>query len=154
MKNLSKYIQESIFDIDNNIDKVEDEIIFRDWLNKFQNTSNFEKTYSDFLKDIIKRGGKHITSNTLKGNEIFCRCKINKPTDYYQWLITFYWPATSKYWKQASIAKAEKLGVRFTYPDKTLLDKSSICNRIEMEDIVSLPKIYLKLINLICERSK
>jgi hypothetical protein len=154
MKNLSKYIQESIFDIDDNIDKVEDEIIFRDWLNKFQNTSNFEKTYSDFLKDIIKRGGKHITSNTLKGDEIFCRCQINKPTDYYQWFITFYWPVTSKYWKQVSIGMAGKTGVRFTYPDKTLLDKSSICNRIGTEDIVSLPKIYLKLIDLICEGSK
>jgi hypothetical protein len=154
MKNLSKYIQESIFDIDDNIDKVEDEIIFRDWLNKFHNTSNFEKTYSDFLKDIIKRGGKHITSNTLKGDEIFCRCQINKPTDYYQWFITFYWPVTSKYWKQVSIGKAGKTGVRFVYPDKTLLDKSSICNRIGTEDIVSLPKIYLKLINLIYERSK
>jgi len=154
MKNLSKYIQESIFDIDDNIDKVEDEVIFRDWLNKFKNTSNFEKTYSDFLKDIIKRGGKHITSNTLKGDEIFCRCQINNPTDYYHWFITFYWPVTSKYWKQVSIGKAGKTGVRFTYPDKTLLDKSSICNRIGTEDIVSLPKIYLKLIDLICEGSK
>ena len=154
MKNLSKYIRESIFDIDNNIDKVEDEVIFKAWINKFENTSNFEKTYNDFLKDIIKRGGKHITSNSLKGGEIFCRCKINKPTDYYQWFITFYWPATSKYWKQVSIGHAGKVGIIFAYPDKTLLDKSSICNRIESEDIISLPKIYLKLINLICERSK
>ena len=154
MKNLSKYIWESIFDIDNNIDKVEDEVIFQEWINKFENTSNFEKTYNDFLKDIIKRGGKHITSNSLKGGEIFCRCKINKPTDYYQWFITFYWPATSKYWKQVSIGQAGKVGIIFAYPDKTLLDKSSICNRIESEDIISLPKIYLKLINLISERSK
>ena len=154
MKNLSKYIWESIFDIDNNIDKVEDEVIFQEWINKFENTSNFEKTYNDFLKDIIKRGGKHITSNSLKGGEIFCRCKINKPTNYYQWFITFYWPATSKYWKQVSIGQAGKVGIIFAYPDKTLLDKSSICNRIESEDIISLPKIYLKLINLICERSK
>ena len=154
MKNLSKYIRESIFDIDNNIDKVEDEVIFQEWINKFENTSNFERTYNDFLKDIIKRGGKHITSNSLKCGEIFCRCKINKPTDYYQWFITFYWPATSKYWKQVSIGQAGKVGIIFAYPDKTLLDKSSICNRIESEDIISLPKIYLKLINLICERSK
>lgn len=154
MKNLTKYIKESIFDIDNNIDKVEDEIVCQEWINKFENTSNFKKTYSDFLNDVIKRGGKHIISSNLKGDEIFCICKINKPTDYYQWLIIFYWPVTSKYWKQASIGKAGKIGVRFAYPDKTLLDKSSICNRIESGDVVTLPKIYLKLIELIRERSK
>lgn len=154
MKNLTKYIKESIFDIDDNIDKVEDEIVCQEWINKFENTSNFKKTYSDFLNDIIKRGGKHIISSNLKGDEIFCTCKINEPTDYYQWLIIFYWPVTSKYWKQASIGKAGKIGVRFAYPDKTLLDKSSICNRIKSKDMVTLPKIYLKLINLICERSK
>ena len=108
MKNLTKYIEESIFDIDDNIDKVEDEVVCQEWINKFENTSNFKMTYNDFLNDIIKRGGKPIIANTLKGNEIFCKCKINKPTDYYKWLIIFYWPVTSKYWEQVSIGKTEK----------------------------------------------
>ena len=155
MKNLSKYVQESIFDIDDNIDKVDDDVFFYKWITEFESTSDIRKTINDFLNDVIKRGGKFIKSNSLKGDEIFVIYAINNKTNYYEWFISFYWPKSHNLWKQASIGKSKwHKDIKFLYPDNTLLDKSGIQNRIMNKDIIILPKKYMKLIKLICERSK
>ena len=155
MKNLSKYVQESIFDIDDNIDKVDDDVFFYKWITEFESTSDIRKTINDFLNDVIKRGGKFIKSNSLKGDEIFVIYAINNKTNYYEWFISFYWPKSHNLWKQASIGKSKwHKDIKFLYPDNTLLDKSGIQNRNMNKDIIILPKKYMKLIKLICERSK
>ena len=43
MKNLIKYIKESIFDIDNNISNVDDPVLALKWINEFKNTNNIQK---------------------------------------------------------------------------------------------------------------
>lgn len=155
MKNLSKYIQESIFDIDDNIDKIDDDVSFYKWIAEFESTSDIRKTIDDFLNDIIKRGGKLIKTNTLKGDEIFVIYAINDKVNYYEWFISFYWPKSRNLWRQASIGKTKwHKNIKFLYPDNTLSDKSRIQNMYMNKDIIILPKKYMKLINLIRERSK
>ena len=48
MKNLTKYIKESIFDIENNIDNVDDPVLAYKWIKEFQNTNNIKKHLVNF----------------------------------------------------------------------------------------------------------
>ena len=69
MKDLNKYINESLFDIDKNIEDLE----CTKWIIRFENTSNLQKTIEEFIDEVIKDGAYKTTSPKLKGDEIFIR---------------------------------------------------------------------------------
>ena len=154
MKNLTKYIKESIFDIENNIDNVDDPVLAYKWIKEFQNTNNIKKTFSKFLKEVIKQGGYKEKLDNLNGNEIFCRYIINDKGSIYEWLIDFYFPTTHNAWYQGLIIKmGNKSNIEFEKSDYTI-DKKRLLNAFLSNDIIILPKKYIKLIELIREKSK
>ena len=154
MKNLTKYIKESIFDIDNNISNVDDPVLALKWINEFKNTNNIQKTISKFLKEVIKYGGYKEKIDNLNGDEIFCRYIINDKGSIYEWLIDFYFPTTHNAWYQGLIIKmGNKSNIEFEKSDYTI-DKKRLLNAFLSNDIIILPKKYIKLIELIREKSK
>lgn len=154
MKNLTKYIKESIFDIENNIDNVDDPVLAYKWIKEFQNTNNIKKTFSKFLKEVIKQGGYKEKLDNLNGDEIFCRYIINDKGSIYEWLIDFYLPATYNTWYQGLIFKMRsESNIAFEKTDYTI-DKKGLLDTFLSKDIVILPKKYIKLIELIREKSK
>ena len=52
MKTLEEYLSESIFDIDNNIDNVEDIVNCKKWFDKFENTKDFKLLISEFIDEL------------------------------------------------------------------------------------------------------
>ena len=154
MKNLTKYIKESIFDIDNNISNVDDPVLALKWINEFKNTNNIQKTISKFLKEVIKQGGYKEKLDNLNGDEIFCRYIINDKGSIYEWLIDFYLPAAHNAWYQGLIIKmGSESNIEFEKSDYTI-DKKRLLNAFLSNDIIILPKKYIKLIELIREKSK
>ena len=154
MKNLTKYIKESIFDIENNIDNVDDPVLAYKWIKEFQNTNNIKKTFSKFLKEVIKQGGYKEKLDNLNGNEIFYRYIINDKGSIYEWLIDFYLPTTHNAWYQGLIFKIRsESNIAFEKTDYTI-DKKGLLDTFLSKDIVILPKKYIKLIELIREKSK
>ena len=154
MKNLIKYIKESIFDIDNNISNVDDPVLALKWINEFKNTNNIQKTISKFLKEVIEYGGYKEKIDNLNGDEIFCRYIINDKGSIYEWLIDFYFPTTHNAWHQGLIFKMRsESNIAFENTDYTI-NKKGLLDVFLSKDIVVLPKKYIKLIELIREKSK
>ena len=156
MKNLTKYIKESIFDIDNNIDKVEDEIVCQEWINKFENTSNLQKTIEEFINEAINNGAYQTTAPKLKGDEIFIRYVFNNPGDIYESMIDFYWPHSHKVWRQFHIIKNGQgdKKLKFNNYSESLITRARYCDLVVDKKVIVLPKQYIKLIKFLCERYK
>ena len=152
MKNLSKYIQESIFDIDNNVDDLE----FTKWVIRFENTSNLQKTIEEFIDEAIKNGAYRTTAPKLKGDEIFIRYVFNNPGDTCESLITFYWPHSHKVWSQFLIIKNGHGDKKLNFKNysESLITRARYCDLVIDKKVIVLPKQYIKLIESLCERSK
>ena len=150
----SEYIKESILDIDNNISNVDDPVLAYKWINEFQNTNNIRKTFSKFLKEVIKQGGYKEKLDNLNGDEIFCRYIINDKGSIYEWLIDFYLPTTHNAWYQGLIFKMSSESTIACDKTDYTIDKKRLINAFLSNDIIILPKKYIKLIELIREKSK
>lgn len=152
MKDLNKYICESLFDIDDNIDDLE----LTKWVIRFENTSNLQKTIEEFIDEAIKNGGYQTTAPKLKGDEIFIRYVFNNPGDIHESLIDFHWPHSHKVWRQFSIIKNGH-GDReliFKNYSKFLITRARYCDLVVDKKVIVLPKQYIKLIEFLCERYK
>lgn len=55
MKDLNKYLYESVFDIDNNIDKLDDIVTINKWYNKLSNKTTYREAFKDFWEEIAKK---------------------------------------------------------------------------------------------------
>lgn len=154
MRNLTKYLYESIFDIDDNISNVDNSTLAYKWVNEFENTNNIKKTFDKFFKEVIKQGGYREKLSKLKGDEIFCRYIINDKGSIYEWLIDFYYPVTHNAWHQVIVFKmGHKNNIEFNKSDSTT-DKERLLDVLLSRDIFVIPKKYIKLIELIHEKSK
>lgn len=151
MKDLNKYIRESLFDIDNNVDDLE----FNQWVIRFENTSNLQKTIEEFIDEVIKNGAYQTTAPKLKGDEIFIRYVFNNPGDIYESLIDFYWPHSRKVWEHFHIIKKGQgdKKLKFNYSE-SLITRAEYCRLVMNQKVIVLPKQYIKLIESLCERYK
>ena len=151
MKDLGKYIEESIFDVDDNIENMDVEI----WVTKFENSSNLQKTIEEFINTVIMNGAYKTTAPKLKGNEIFVRYVFNKPGDIYEYLIQLYWPESNKMWRQFLIVKeGHNKKVKFNNYSQSLISRAKYCDMVLNKDVIVLPQKYIKLIDKLCERYK
>ena len=152
MKDLNKYINESLFDIDDNIDDLE----LTKWVIRFENTSNLQKTIEEFIDEAIKNGAYQTTAPKLKGDEIFIRYVFNNPGDIYESLITFYWPHSHKVWRQFLINKHGQgdKKLKFNNYSESLITRAKYCDLVVDKKVIVLPKQYIKLIEYFCERYK
>lgn len=152
MKDLNKYINESLFDIDDNINDLE----LTKWVIRFENTSNLQKTIEEFIDDAIKNGAYQTTAPKLKGDEIFIRYVFNNPGDIYESLINFYWPHSRKVWCQFLINKHGQgdKKLKFKNYSESLITKTRYCDLVVDKKVIVLPKQYIKLIEYFCERYK
>jgi hypothetical protein len=151
VKDLNKYIYESLFDIDDNINDLE----LTKWVIRFENTSNLQKTIEEFIDEAIKNGGYQTTAPKLKGDEIFIRYVFNKPGDIYEYLIQFYWPESNKIWRQFLIVKkGHDKKVKFNNYSQSLVSRAKYCDMVLDKNVIVLPQRYIKLIEFLCERYK
>lgn len=151
MKDLNKYINESLFDIDDNIDDLE----LTKWVIRFENTPNLQKTIEEFIDEAIKNGAYQTTAPKLKGDEIFIRYVFNNPGDIYESLIYFYWPESNKMWRQFLIVKeGHNKKVKFNNYSQSLVSRAKYCDMVLNKKVIVLPKQYIKLIESLCERYK
>ena len=151
MKDLEKYIRESIFDVWDNIENVDVEM----WVTRFENSSNLQKTIEEFINTVIMDGAYKTTSPKLKGDEIFIRYVFNKPGDIYEYLIQFYWPESNKMWRQFLIVKkGHEKKVKFENYSQSLVSKAKYCDMVLNKNVIVLPQKYIKLIDRLCERYK
>jgi hypothetical protein len=152
MKDLNKYINESLFDIDNSIDNLE----LTKWVIRFENTSNLQKTIEEFIDEAIKNGAYQTTAPKLKGDEIFIRYVFDNPGDTYESLIDFYWPHSHKIWCQFHIIKKGQgdKKIKFNNWSDALISRTRYCDFVIDKKVIVLPKQYIKLIELLCERYK
>ena len=152
MKDLNKYINESLFDIDDNIDDLE----LTKWVIRFENTSNLQKTIEEFIDEAIKNGAYQTTAPKLKGDEIFIRYVFNNPGDIYESMIDFYWPHSHKVWRQFHIIKNGQgdKKLKFNNYSESLITRARYCDLVVDKKVIVLPKQYIKLIKFLCERYK
>ena len=72
MKDLKEYIVEGIFDVDDNIDKVDDTVIPKYWFDLFDDDKNYPKILKDFIKAVKKDGGKKTSKNQMNIDSDVC----------------------------------------------------------------------------------
>lgn len=163
MKNLSKYIQESIFDIDDNIDKLDDVAELHNWIQKFSDFNKFDQNTTKFLETILKEGSKSISRSKIKGGEYMVKFIDDENGDYHNTGFYIYYPASSTTWRRVNVVRREVKNY--------LVGKRGLENKIDFNDFknsvtdislirhrnqsyYTLPKKYIKLIELIREKSK
>ena len=144
MKDLNKYINESLFDIDDNINDLE----LTKWVIRFENTSNLQKTIEEFIDEAINNGAYQTTAPKLKGDEIFIRYVFNNPGDIYESMIDFYWPHSHKVWRQFHIIKNGQgdKKLKFNNYSESLITRARYCDLVVNKKVIVLPKQYIKLI--------
>ena len=155
MKTLEKYICESLFDIDNNIDKVSDIVACKKWVDTFETTNDFKSSISEFIDELKKNGAKF----TKKPISNTCIVYYKKVNDYslYNWYIKFFIPYSNNSWKTAIIGRTGRVGGRkfeCIYSDTIVADISIVERDIKKDGAYVLPEKYYKIIDLIRERSK
>lgn len=155
MKNLTKYIKESIFDIDDNIDKVSDVVTCKKWVDTFEITNDFKSSISEFISDLEKAGAK-FTKKPISNTYMVYYKKMND-NSLYNWYIKFIIPNDKTSWKSALIGRTGRvLGrkIKYVYSDTTTSDISIIKRDIKKDGAYVLPEKYYKMIDIIRERSK
>lgn len=155
MKNLTKYIKESIFDIDDNIDKVSDVVACKKWVDTFEATNDFKSSISEFISDLEKAGTK-FTKKPIPNTYMVYYKKMND-NSLYNWYIKFIIPNDKTSWKSALIGRTGRvLGRKFKYVylNNTTSDISIIERDIKKDGAYVLPEKYYKMIDIIRERSK
>lgn len=163
MKNLTKYIKESIFDIDDNIDKLKDVAELHNWIRKFSDFNKFDQNTTEFLTTILKEGSKIISRSKIKGGEYMVKFIDDENGYYHNTGLYIYYPASSTTWRRVNVVRREVKDY--------LVGKRELENKIEFNDFknsvtdislirhrnqsyYTLPKKYIKLIELIREKSK
>lgn len=155
MKNLTKYIKESIFDIDNNIDKVSDIVACKKWVDTFESTKDFKSSISEFISDLEENDSK-IIKKPIANTYIVYYKKMND-NSLYNWYIKFLVPCRNNSWKIAMIGKTGRMGGRkfvCIYSDAMVADISKVEEDIKKDGAYVLPEKYYKIIDIIRERSK
>lgn len=163
MKNLYKYIKESIFDVDDNINKLDDIAELHNWIQKFSDFNKFDQNTTKFLETILKEGSKIISRSKIKGGEYMVKFIDDENGDYYNTGFYIYYPASSTTWRRVNVVRREVKDY--------LVGKRDLKNKIDFNDFknsttdislirhrnqsyYTLPKKYIKLIELIREKSK
>lgn len=155
MKTLEKYIYESLFDIDNNIDKVGDIVACKKWVDTFEATNDFKSSISEFISDLEKDGAK-ITNKPIPNSYMVYYKKMND-NSLYNWYIKFIIPNDKTSWKIAMIGRTGRMGGRkfvYIYSDAMVADISKVESDIKKDRAYVLPEKYYKIIDIIHERSK
>lgn len=163
MKDLNKYINESLFDIDDNIDKLDDVAELHNWIQKFSDFNKFDQNTTKFLETILKEGSKSISRSKIKGGEYMVKFIDDEIGHYHNTGFYIYYPASSTTWRRVNIVRREvkdylvgkrdlKNGIDFNDFENSVTDISLIRHR--NQSYYTLPKKYIKLIELIREKSK
>lgn len=163
MKDLNKYINESLFDIDDNIDKLDDVAELHSWIQKFSDFNKFDHNTTEFLETILKEGSKNISRSKIKGGEYMVKFIDDEIGHYHNTGFYIYYPASSTTWRRVNIVRREvkdylvgkrdlKNGIDFNDFENSVTDISLIRHR--NQSYYTLPKKYIKLIELIREKSK
>lgn len=163
MKDLNKYINESLFDIDDNIDKLDDVAELHNWIQKFSDFNKFDHNTTEFLETILKEGSKSISRSKIKGGEYMVKFIDDEIGHYHNTGFYIYYPASSTTWRRVNIVRREvkdylvgkrdlKNGIDFNDFENSVTDISLIRHR--NQSYYTLPKKYIKLIELIREKSK
>lgn len=155
MKDLNKYIRESILDVNNNIDKVSDVVACKKWIDTFEATDDFKSSISEFISDLEKDGAK-FTKKPIPNTYMVYYKKMND-NSLYNWYIKFMIPNDKTSWKTAMIGRTgKKFNKKFNYvySDMMTSDISIIERDIKKDGAYVLPEKYYKIIDIIRERSK
>ena len=72
MINLKNYIIESILDVGDNIDNVDNTVIPKYWFDLFNDDKNYPKILKDFIKAVKKDGGKKTLKNQMDIDSDVC----------------------------------------------------------------------------------
>ena len=76
MINLKNYIIESIFDIEDNINNIDNTAIPKYWFDLFNDDKNYPKILKDFIKAVRKDGGKKTLKNQMDIDSDVCYVSI------------------------------------------------------------------------------
>ena len=170
MKNLKEYIVEGIFDIDNNIDKVDDTVIPKYWFDLFDDDKNYPKILKDFIKVVRKDGGKKISKNqmdidsdvcyvsTRSSGKIYISSLKGGNTNYICHSIDFIYSDEiygKRKWLTAQI-ECRIFDDNDMFPNDIILRHMSVLNPLmdDFKNIYTLPKKYWGIINKIIENDK
>lgn len=165
MKDLSKYIEESLLDDEdilmNDIDNM---VESKSWIKKFSDFEKFDDYLEEFEKSLIKYGAKKITASKIKGGEYMIRFFKDELGDYINVGFYIYYPADANNYRRVNVIKMTvkdwlrhkpylKDQIRFNVSKHSVVDSSALKHK-RLGKMYSLPEKYYKLIDFIREKSK
>lgn len=124
------------------------------WVDKFSSTKNFKKTIEEFVNELKKSNLIKIKHNSIKGGEKLFSIRYNNSKEYYEVVISFFFPIRGNEWGATHIAKIQDRysgEIKFLYPSSLIMDKSALKR---YKELYILPDKYGKLIDLIREKAK
>ena len=166
MKDLEKYITESIFDEEDNIESLDTLVEMKNWIKKLSNANSYVKTLDDIEKVMAKKSRKVQTpSDVMEGQYYIAFYKDVDNYNYIQCGLWIYYPYDRRGWKYVNANKAIvkdtkknkrdpylKDAIHFTDFKLSTTDISMMRRHITVYDAVYvLPAKYYKLIDLISE---
>lgn len=170
MKDLEKYISESIFDEEDNIATMDTLVEMKNWIKKLSNADSYARTLDEIEKTIAKVSRKITKPSEIEEGEYLIAFykDADKGTDnsnYIQCGLWIYYPYDRRGWKYVnankSLVKDTKKNKRDPYLKDTIhfvdfklstTDISMMRRHITVYDAVYvLPAKYYKLIDLISE---
>ena len=82
MKTLQDYIIEGIFDIEDNMDKIDRDSASYYWSKQLMDINKYPQNVNTFIKDIIKNGAKKVSKNNLDESKAYVCVKKEKISDF------------------------------------------------------------------------
>lgn len=82
MRTLQDYIIEGIFDIEDNMDKIDSDSAAYYWNKQLTDINEYPQNVNNFIKDIIKNGAKKASKNDLDENKAYVCVKKAKIPDF------------------------------------------------------------------------
>lgn len=166
MKDLEKYIRESIFDEEDNISTMDAFVEMKNWIKKLSKAKEYEKTLDDIEKVMTRNSYKITKSSEVKEGEYFITFyrNVDNP-NFIQSGIYIFYPQARRGWKYVNINKAVvkdtvkdkytqylKNAINFSDFKYSVIDISNAANLFDANDSVYIfPEKYYKLIDLIRE---